>query len=351
MIKRLIIHLGDCKTGSTSIQSILANKAWESTLPLNTQIEYPCVFNHLRLVKSLGTKKFSDNQEKLFLNIARRFEKSKAHVGVLSAEQFEFLDPYLLDQALKKYLPSLLDKVTLISYIRPHADRLLASYTERIKKGAFRGTLEQFYQFFVEKKILDYSSRIAKWKSIYGDKYLIKPFVSSLLNHNDVVNDFFFTIFNSEEFKFLLPTRHNESVCVEDLAVLRHIQILLKESNPSFEGNARLGAMLAKIMAKNITNERTKLKLHQSLANKMITHCMDDAKSVDVNYFKSSILQDSLNTSCLNSSLNPQSLDIASYYDAPSIRMINCWVELNQTLIAQDPKYFLKVARLQGKTP
>ena len=349
MIKRLIIHLGDCKTGSTSIQSILANKAWKSTLPFDTQIEYPCVFNHLRLVKSLGSKKLSDQQEKLFLNIGKRFEKSKADVGVLSAEQFEFLDPYLLDQALKKYLPSLLDKLTLIAYIRPHADRLLASYTERIKKGAFRGTLEQFYQLFTEKKILDYAPRIAKWRSIFGDKYLIKPFASSLLKQNDVVNDFFFTIFNNEEFQFLLPTRHNESVSVEDLAVLRYVQILLKESNPSSEGNARLGAMLAKIMAKNTTNKRAKLKLHQSIANKMMSHCMDDAKSVDVNYFKSSILQDSLNTSCFNSSSNPQPLDIASYYDESSVRMINCWIELYQTLIAQDPKYFLKVTQMHGK--
>lgn len=349
MIKRLIIHLGDCKTGSTSIQSILANKAWKSTLPLNTEIEYPCVFNHLRLVKSLASKKFSYQQEKLFLNIGRRFEKSTADVGVLSAEQFEFLDPNLLNKALKKYLPSLLDKVTLISYIRPHADRLLASYTERIKKGAFRGTLDEFYQLFAERKILDYAPRIAKWKNIFGDKYLIKPFDSRLLNQNDVVNDFFFTIFQSEDIQFLLPTRHNESVSVEDLAVLRHVQTFLKESNPSSEGNARLGAMLAKIMAKNMANKRTKLKLHQSIANKMMYHCMDDASSVDANYFKSSILQDSLNTSCLNSYLNPQSLDIASYYDESSIRMINCWIEFYQTLIAQDPRYFLKVSQLQGK--
>ncbi|MFT7595545.1 MAG: hypothetical protein ACI8R4_002874, partial [Paracoccaceae bacterium] len=51
MINELIIHLGDTKTGSTSIQRALVNKACKSP---GVSIEYPTANNHTALVNTLS---------------------------------------------------------------------------------------------------------------------------------------------------------------------------------------------------------------------------------------------------------------------------------------------------------
>ena len=350
MVKRIVIHLGDCKTGSTSIQSILSSKAWKSPPFIDTRIEYPCVFNHLRLFKSLNSKHFAHNKEKIFSNIRNKFNNSKANVGVLSAEQFEFLDPAILDQALKTYLPSFYDDILLIAYVRPHTQRLLASYTERIKKGSFRGSLDQFYQILKNGQILNYSLRIEQWKNIFGDKYHVKPFSSSVLRQKDVVSDFFYFIFGHDNYHFLEPTRRNESVSIEDLAVLRHVQSMLLQDNLSSKGNARLGSILAQNMAQEYPSTITKLKLHDAIARDMMENYFEDATLVDSKYLNLPILEKSLYADCNNAVLQPQSLDISSYFDESAIRIFNCWIELTRNIIQNDPDHFLKIAKLQGRS-
>tara|TARA_B100001093_G_scaffold149529_1_gene142250 strand:- start:7709 stop:8776 length:1068 start_codon:yes stop_codon:yes gene_type:complete len=349
MIKRLVIHLGDCKTGSTSIQSILSNKSYKSEQP-DSKIEYPCVFNHSRLVKSLDTKKFSHQKEKIFTNINRRFHQSNADVGIISAEQFEFSDPEILKNALSTYLPDFASNIQLIAYIRPHADRILASYAERVKKGAFIGSPSQFLDVLKEKKILSYAPRIKRWKDSFGEKYQVRPFTSSALLNGDVVHDFFFTIFTHNEFSFLEPTRHNESVTVEDLSVLRYIQKILLDDSANAVGHARLGSFLAQIMVQFPPKEITKFRLYNSLAIDLIHEYMDDAKEVDEKYFHEPILQAALTDSSQRAIKESQSLEISSYFNDSSIRLINCWVELYKSLIQQNPEYFLKSSRRPGRT-
>ena len=349
MIKRLVIHLGDCKTGSTSIQSILSNNSYQSEQP-NTKIEYPCLFNHSRLVKSLDSKKFLHHKKKIFANINRRFHKSNADVGIISAEQFEFSDPKKLKNELSTYLPDFVHNIQLIAYIRPHADRVLASYAERIKKGAFTGSPGQFLNVLKEKRILSYAVRIKKWKDIFGDQYQVKPFTSSSLVNQDVVHDFFFTIFAHNEFSYLEPTRHNESVTVEDLSVLRYIQKKLLNDSTNSVGHARLGSFLAQIMVQFPPKQMTKFRLYNGLAKDLVQEYMNDAKEVDEKYFHEPIFQSALTSSSQKAILEPQSLEISSYFNESSIRLIDCWVELYKSMIDQNPEYFLKSSRRPGRT-
>ena len=125
MPEKLIIHLGDCKTGSTSIQTILFRKAWTSN---SHSIIYPKGFNHIALAKCLDKKRALASQPKLYNKIRKLVLNSTASTAILSAEAFEFTDPQLVRNAVDTYFPEFKDNVQLISYLRPHASRFLAAY-------------------------------------------------------------------------------------------------------------------------------------------------------------------------------------------------------------------------------
>jgi len=220
MPENLVIHLGDCKSGSTSIQTILFRQAWTSQ---NHTIVYPDGFNHIKLAKCLYQNNTLRAQPKIYKKIRQSILSSDASTAILSGEAFEYVDPQLVQNAINTYFPELKDKVRLISYFRPHPARLLASYSERVKKGGFTGSLEEFVDLFDQKKILSYAPRIRRWKNIFGDQYQAKPMIPSVLKANDVVHDFFCFALGDDDFEFTEPTRHNESVSLQDLSVFRYI--------------------------------------------------------------------------------------------------------------------------------
>ena len=91
MIKQLVVHVGDSKTGSTSIQATLANNGW--TTPTAKAICYPAVLNHINLALSNGKPKQAKMHERGFNRLRKRFLESDADVGVISAEILEFIAP------------------------------------------------------------------------------------------------------------------------------------------------------------------------------------------------------------------------------------------------------------------
>ena len=102
MIKQLIIHLGDCKTGSTSIQSALCKKAWQSKA---AKILYPTNFNHnflAGLIKNNNQDALKSRADKLRQNLV----KSNAYYGIISAEGFEGVHPVDLSSFMQQYCPN-----------------------------------------------------------------------------------------------------------------------------------------------------------------------------------------------------------------------------------------------------
>ena len=349
MIKKLVIHLGDCKAGSTSIQTILFRKAWTSQ---HHNVFYPKPFNHIRLAKSISTKSLLPFQARIFNRINNALSNSRAPIGILSAENFEFVDPQMFSDAIDKYLPEFRDHIQLITYVRPHAERLLASYSERVKKCTFTKSLEDFHEFFENKKYLFYAPRIERWKDVFGDRYHVKPMKTSFLREKDVVHDFFEFAFGDDDFQFTEPTRHNESVSLQDLALFQYFHKKIRAINnkkqlaPSY---ARLGSHLSMIMAENPVSEPSKLQLHKSLADKILSTYEHDAEQLDRLYFNDSALQSSLQAAQEKAIDTPQSLAIEDHSSPQTIRMLDCWLELSYRMIKSNPKTFFKLSKKPGR--
>ena len=349
MLDKLIIHLGDCKSGSTSIQAILFQKAWTSS---SHTILYPGNFNHTRLAKCLIENGSSLIKAKLFNNIKKELLASDASVGVLSAEAFEFVDPFRLKEAIEIYWPEFKSNIQFISYIRPHANRFLAAFSERVKKGGFTDSLRQFEEVCEQRKLLMYAPRIRQWKQAFGESYHVKPMKLEDLKGQDVVYDFFHFALGDDDFEFTSSTRLNESTSLPDLSILRYIhQKIAKGRRPSSIGAyTRLGRHLSQIMCENPTSNPMKLQLYKKLAAKMLDTYLKDAQEIDSLYFNGSSLESALQLSLEKALEEPQSLDIRSYYSQESIRIIDCWLELNYRMMMANPAVFTRLAKPPSKS-
>lgn len=350
MVKRLIVHLGDCKTGSTSIQSILAHRSWQSS---THTLSYPTQFNHGGLAKSLFTKSLNKFKDQRCKDISRKFRESDADIGVISSEAFEFCDPQLLNDAINEYFPEFKDSVSLISYIRPHCSRILASFSEQVKKGGFNGSLSEFLHDFVdEKERTNYFSRCQLWRQIFGSRYRIKPMIPEMLNQKDVVMDFLYECFGDNNFKITAPTRLNESVTVEDLSILRYMHLkLLTLKGQRLIGQQKLGTHLSIILSQIPGESRTKLAFHKTLLDQVVERHKADAEYMDSEFFPevNNPMQKSLEQASTKFIDQEQSLDASHYYSGETLRMVDCWLEFSRRLLVADPYHFDMMARIPGK--
>jgi hypothetical protein len=132
LIKQLIIHIGQHKTGSTSIQSALATG---KVMCPTTSLFYPGKNSHNNVARTLLRAALAEQKAARFSALAKRFAKSNADIGIISAESFEFVRPMALQRALKQFFPEHADTARIIAYVRHHAARLVSSFCERTKKG------------------------------------------------------------------------------------------------------------------------------------------------------------------------------------------------------------------------
>lgn len=340
MIEELIIHLGDRKTGSTSIQAALASKCWNCP---SARLFYPADSNHNSLANAIRGEERGISLAQRGDKIRQRLVRSDAQFGVLSAEHFEAVSPHDLADFLGSYLPEVMSQFRLIAYIRPHADRLLSSFAERSKIGSNCASTVHLHQNFLSNNILMYAPRMREWRNVFGERVTFRPFIRSMLLDQDVVSDFFGFVFGSHPFTLRIPQLHNESLCVEDLVMLRAVHGILRQRyGPRLDlftrqaFGRRMGVVLASSRASG-----TRLSLHRSLVEKVITAYRDDAIAVDQEFFTGSPMLSALEQYREKAVEEEQSLDIEDYYSQEAIRQMACWAEFIGQIMASNQKQFL----------
>lgn len=185
MVDRIIIHLGDSKCGSTSLQRTLRSSGCREIC------FYPGVgLNHNGLAQSLSRPRHKGKAKDRFEADWRQIQACGQPIAVVSAEQFQAVDPSLLHAAVKAYWPDALAKIEFALYLRPHVSKLRAMYSERAKFGAKVGSLEDYAAQIMQTKKLDYAPRLEKWRAL-DRKLTIRAFVPGALHEGDVVKDFF----------------------------------------------------------------------------------------------------------------------------------------------------------------
>src|SRR6056297_480644 len=167
---KLIVHIGQSKTGSTTLQSMLS----QSRERLMAEgIFYPRAGfygHHARLlpylsdgrdiadfhIRSFGgdTEKAIENSHMLWDRLKTYIDRHHPHTVIFSCEQiYEFgpRDKELVDILLGR-LRELSDDITLVVYLRAPADRFLSLKQETLKHGnnPMRPSLQRDYQAGLE---------------------------------------------------------------------------------------------------------------------------------------------------------------------------------------------------------
>ena len=179
--KTLIVHIGDHKTGSTSIQNAFATgRVHLDGVPLH----YPAELNHNYLVKTVPSKTGQDRprlqlRPREVSKLADAVRRAKEEVCLISAENFEGLAPEDFARMLDGHFRKLAGELRIIAYVRPHTGRILSNFTEQVKIGRFNGSLESFVERTEKNVRFFYEKRLAAWHRLFGDELVVRPLLRS----------------------------------------------------------------------------------------------------------------------------------------------------------------------------
>jgi hypothetical protein len=207
-IKRLILHIGTPKTGSTSIQESLGNSR-DALLEHN--IHYPSnrPYNHIfsfipfflddpdtSFVFTIQLKPDEDKNTKLEgyrETWVKEIESCEKDHFIISAEDFTF--PYFTEDAverLKSFTDQYFEEVTVIAYVR-HYDQWIASQIQQdIKNGVGAGLGELIQRFITCPPWIAYRNCLGKWIRVFGQENLVvRPFDPQAFYQGSLLADFF----------------------------------------------------------------------------------------------------------------------------------------------------------------
>lgn len=280
MTKSLCLHVGDCKTGSTSIQTVLQAGAYKSP---ERSVLYPVEegrLHHCALAATLYKPRMKSRRREAFKALATRLNASDADLAIVSGEWFEYADPEVLDRVLRRRLPRYAADVRIIAYVRPHAERLVSSFQERAKLGHPVGSLKAFHALSRSRGLFDYAPRLRRWREVFGDRYVVRPMVRARLSGGDVVRDFLELALDGAPVSVPASAAANTSLGTKDLAyvlamhrggklpsqAVRHLSWALQELSDGEGGGERL-------------------RLDRDLLAEVRADYLDDARACDAEFF------------------------------------------------------------------
>ncbi len=295
MVGEVVFHLGDCKTGTTSIQRTFSAGGVRPASG-GPSLYYPPGVNHIPLASSLTRTHEMPHADRRFERMSALLAQSRADIAVISAETFEFVDPEILARRIERHFKPWKGRIRFISYVRPHAERLVSGFAERTKQGNHLGSLEEFFETYLERGTFHYAPRVARWRAAFGAAHEVRPMLRSQLKDGDVVADFVDYVLRGAAAEIrLVPA--NESLTTADLAALRalhrglahHARGRIRDTRITFGWN--LAGLLSDLPR---PEGAEKPQLDRALAERVVQAYAADAAEMDRLYFEGTPLSDAL---------------------------------------------------------
>lgn len=333
MIKNLCIHIGDHKSGTTSIQTALVDPSLKVD---GRSVCYPSRRSHNGIAKHIVTKNNSVFLEKRLAAIALDFQNSDAEWGFLSAEEFEGFHAKTLNDVIKKWFPDHLDTVKIVAYVRPHAQRLVSNYAEDVKIGCFTGNLRDYFHHEISTKRFIYTPRFKSWRQVFGERFYLRPMVRDQLFGGDVCLDFLSMVCGTTDIEMPKPKNTNSSLGLEDLATMRMFHLANSERPPNWRH--ALGwhwQTLMSEMSGDITS--TPIALDEALAKDVLNAYERDAIALDAKFFDGTQMFDSLKRDVLKTVPLPQSIKAEDHFGEAELGRLKVMARLIADMSALTP--------------
>lgn len=325
MTKEILFHLGDYKTGSTSIQRILAEQSF--TIP-GRRVLFTARENHMDLARTLNPEgPLYRRQKEMWKEHARAIMRSDADIAVISAENMNHVEPHQLQAAVARYFKGFKGRIRYVTYLRPHADRIVSSFAERRKLGDFYGGLAKLHTEIEANKRLYYTPRFTAWRDLLGPEFQVRPMVRSHLFKGDVVHDFFQVMCESDNFEIHGDTHRNESLSVAELLAVSEMQREIKRLGGRRAETRALRHRTAHMLQEALSRlprstPVDKPRLHRALARKIKDTYSADAAAMDATFFDGTPMSDAIAAAPKKALAKPQSLRLGDYYGEDVLRLL-----------------------------
>ena len=269
MKRKLYLHIGCEKTGTTSIQDCLyINRDnlkkygyyfLQSMGPKNNR-KLTCYSIKEKVDDALYQNllnKFSNN-ENIKKHIEEELEKEILNLDnsienvLISSEHFSsrlFLEEELL--SLKNLLDRFFEEITIICYFREQSKACQSLFSTGIKSGSSKS-----FDFYVKdcnpkNSYYNYLNMARIWSNVFGRSNLnLRIFERKNFKDGSVLNDFFSLINPNLIFNLTIPKPSNESLNTlgQDLG----LEVNLKFNNlPKTEANLKLKSQILNLISKN----------------------------------------------------------------------------------------------------
>lgn len=294
-IDTLIVHVGDIKSATTSVQVTLA----AGMAPVGSKsLHYPAtVLNHNYLSKVFANHRKGTHPK--ILNLREHMVMAGAvDYCVLSGELMSTLPPVKLKTAIEFSFDDLAKSYKIVHYIRPHLDRLISGYAERVKIGKEFRPLDVFLQDMLTAGKYSHFKRLSRWRKIFSENYCLKAMLPSQMVRGDAVIDFFSTILGSVPDDWKPPPSTNESMSAAGLAQVMRFQSKIKDAPDTLRHS--MGYEFARLYSE-ATADKSQQKLGLSAADAAFARdaFLDDARSLDQGFFDGrALFEPALTASC-----------------------------------------------------
>jgi len=223
MNKQFYIHIGIHKTGTTSLQKMLA---WNRPYLKSKGLLYPhkCTWRggHHNLAWELLADARTNTKYGTIAALKAEIENNFDSICLLSSED---ISRFALQQ--KKQLYNLFADYNpkIIVYIRNQFDYIVSSWSTVIRNETVSSKFKEYYNFCMKKRLnlLNYTTFLEEWANIFGKENLIIKIYNKNLGKN-LHQDFIHLLkapINLNELK--LPERSNTSLPYAQLNIVRII--------------------------------------------------------------------------------------------------------------------------------
>ncbi|MFT4768118.1 MAG: hypothetical protein ACI8RN_001251 [Glaciecola sp.] len=290
-MRKLLLHIGRHKTGTTSIQSFLQQNRADLLarycyfIPQSGRIKD----GHAALAHPLQPRNADARKDIEDPRLIQTFVELKEELVpqnlnstvVISSEGFQNCKPGLVREAFSDY------DVRVVVYLRNQLDYLASSYAQRVQATSYTGTLQDFYDD-VYLKGSNYARFLQGWNDEFPNEFLVRRYSS-----HDIVNDFL-------EHALKLPGgaltvsagRRNPSLN----SVITQFKLELNRRQPK-EAPPQL--LIYPLLPK--LNEQfpdPKLTLPREIARHLVEQCRDSDNAVAATYFGGAPLFDYTDYAC-----------------------------------------------------
>lgn len=282
MKKKIILHIGTNKTGTSTIQKYLGlNKekllSQKVLYPSSGQLhfahyKFSAIFNLNTLPEPIDSSILKEELEK-------EIKETGCNTIIISSEYFILAKDI---DAIKEYFIDY--EVFVLVYLRRHDEWYESLYNQSIKilhPPKWEKGILKYVEWieYTEKQATRYKELLDKWANVFGLNFmLVRPFEKEQFVNNDLIYDFLYTIGGN---KFITDVGKYESVneSINNTIIpiaegLNRLDILIEKKHKAFE-------ILKQIKLEN----KIKYNLTQEIRQSIINSKIEEYNSISEKYF------------------------------------------------------------------